>query len=119
MKLESCKQLIVWQRAIELVEEIYIATSKLPVSEQYGITSQMKRASVSIPSNVAEGHRRGTRKDFIHFLRIADGSCAELETQIIIASKLYENISFTKAVGLLSEVQKMLTVMIKKIEAKN
>ncbi len=117
MKIESFKELIVWQRAIELVKEIYQATNRLPLSERYGIVSQMRRAVVSIPSNIAEGHRRGTRKDFTQFLRIADGSSSELETQIIIASDLYSQADFSKLADLLKEVQRMLGTIIKKLNS--
>jgi four helix bundle protein len=84
MYVESFKHLIVWQRAIELVKEVYRITDGLPKSEMYGLVSQMRRSAVSIPSNIAEGKKRKTKNDFLHFLRIADGSAAELETQVII-----------------------------------
>ncbi len=76
----------------------------------------MRRASVAIPSNIAEGKKRKTKKDFLHFLRIADGSGAELETQIVIAKELYPRLDFNKVESLLSEIQKMLITMIKKFE---
>lgn len=117
MYIESFKQLTVWQRSIELVVEVYIATGKFPREELYGLVSQMRRASVAIPSNIAEGKKRKTRKNFLQFLHIADGSAAELETQIIISKKLYPEIEFLKAESLLEEVQKMLTSIIKKLEA--
>lgn len=116
MYIESFKQLIVWQKAINLVKEIYKATNSFPSSELYGLVSQMRRSAVSIPSNIAEGKKRKTRKDFIQFLRIADGSAAELETQVIISKDLYQAVDFSKAEALLQEVQKMLTAMIKKLE---
>ena len=116
MYIESFKQLTVWQRSIELVKEIYTITTKFPQSEIYGLISQMRRACVAIPSNIAEGKKRKTRKDFVQFLRIADGSAAELETQIIIAKDLYLRIDFSKAQSLLEEVQKMLITMINKLE---
>ena len=78
----------------------------------------MRRAVVSIPSNIAEGHKRRTLGEYVQFLGIADASTAELETQIIITKDLYKNIDFTKAESLLEEVQKMLIVMIKKLNAK-
>ena len=116
MYIESFKQLIVWQKAINLVKEIYKATNHFPNSELYGLVSQMRRSAVSIPSNIAEGKKRKTRKDFVQFLRIADGSASELETQIIISKDLYQTTDFSKAEVLLQEVQIMLTVMIKKLE---
>lgn len=118
MYLESFKQLTVWQRAMELVKETYLSTSHFPHSELYGLVNQMRRSAVSIPSNIAEGKKRKTTKDFLLFLRMADGSAAELETQTLMAKSLYTNIDFSRQEGLLAEVQKMLTVMIKKLEAK-
>lgn len=116
MYVESFKQLIVWQKAIKLVKEIYNVTDEFPKEELYGLTSQMRRAAVAIPSNIAEGKKRRTKKDFLQFLRVADGSAAELETQIIIARSLFPNINFLKAGLLLEEVQKMSISMIKKLE---
>ena len=117
MKLLSFKELIVWQRSIELTQEIYKASAQLPTKESFGLQSQMRRAAVSIASNIAEGKRRGTSKDFLQFLRIADGSSAELETQILITELVYPGLDFKKSKSLLAEVQKMLAVMIKKIRA--
>ncbi len=79
----------------------------------------MRKCAVSIPSNIAEGKKRKTKKDFVQFLRIADGSAAELETQIIIAKDLYPQVNYSKAELLLEEVQKMLITIIKKIENTN
>lgn len=109
-KLNSYKDLIVWQRAIELVVEVYILTNKFPREEIYGLTSQMKRAAVSISSNIAEGRRRGSRKDYHHFLVIAYGSGAELETQIEIAKRLPfgQNLNYIQVGSLLNEVMRML-----------
>lgn len=80
--INSYKDLIVWQKSMELVKSIYEMTANFPKEEIYGLISQMKRSSISIPSNIAEGKRRGTRKDYRQFLVIAYGSGAELETQI-------------------------------------
>lgn len=112
------KELIVWQRGVELVTEVYRVTSSFPKEEIYGLTSQMRRCAVSIPSNIAEGKKRGTAKDYMHFLRMADGSSAELETQIIIAKRLYETDDFEKVECLLDETQRMLTKILEKIVAK-
>ena len=116
MYIKSFKELIVWQKSILLVKEIYRTTDKMPKEELYGLVSQMRRCAVSIPSNIAEGKKRNTRKDFLKFLSISDGSAAELETQIIIAKDLFDGIDFYKTELLLEEVQKMLTVMIKKLK---
>jgi len=115
MYVRSFKELIVWQRSLELVIEIYKITNEFPQSEMFGLSSQMRRAAVAVPSNIAKGKKRSTKKDFIHFLRIADGSAAELETQMLIAKELYSNINYATAVQLLEETQKMLTTMIKKL----
>jgi len=109
----SFEKLIVWQKSLELVKEIYKITAKFPKEEVYGLTSQIKRSSVSIPSNIAEGAKRGSRKDFNQFLRIASGSTAELFTQIRIAKDLYKG-EYSKIDMLLEEVQKMLSAMINK-----
>ena len=82
------RDLIVWQRAMDFVERVYALTSTFPKEEIYGMTSQMRRAAVSIPSNIAEGAARGTTKELLHFLRIADGSLSELDTQIELAKRL-------------------------------
>ena len=87
-KIVSYKDLIVWQKAVDLTEAVYNLTSDFPVSEQYGLTSQMRRAAVSIASNIAEGKTRRTQKDFHNFLGIAFASGAELETQVVIAKRL-------------------------------
>jgi four helix bundle protein len=88
MMVHDYRDLIVWQKAIDLVEAIYQATAKFPREELYGLTIQIRRASVSIPSNVAEGHGRTSTRDFLHFLSISHGSLKEVETQIIIAERL-------------------------------
>ncbi len=116
MYIKSFKELIVWQRGVDLAKEVYSMTKNLPAKEAFGLQSQMCRAAVSIPSNIAEGHRRGTKKDFVHFLRIADGSAAELETQVLIAESVHRNIDSSRAKLLLEEVQKMLTSMIRKVD---
>lgn len=119
MKIESYKDLIVWQKSMDLVIEIYKITSAYPKSELYGLVSQTRRCVVSIPSNIAEGRRRGSRKDFRQFLIIAFGSGAELETQIQIVKRLPlgENINFKKVHSLLDEVMKMLNKMISSLQA--
>lgn len=114
-EIKSFKDLIVWQKAMDLTIEIYQMTKEFPQAEQYGLVSQMRRCAVSIPSNIAEGKRRGTRKDFVQFLRIADGSASELETQVLIASKLFSLQKIDRTQQLLGEVQRMLGGMLKKL----
>jgi four helix bundle protein len=118
MYIKSYKDLTVWQRSIELTKVVYGVTEKMPSSETYGLVSQMRRCAVSIPSNIAEGYRRHQLGDYVRFLSIADGSAAELETQLIIMKSVYEKINMKEAEALLEEVQKMLSVMIKKLSAK-
>ena len=115
MYLKSYKELIVWQKSIQLVTKIYKITNDFPKNE-LGISSQIQRASVSIPSNIAEGYSRKNLKEYIHFLHISFGSAAELETQLIISKNLYPKIDYKSAELLLEEIQKMLNVMIKKLE---
>lgn len=117
--LRDYKELLVWQRSIELVREVYKTTKMLPKDETYGISSQMRMAAVSIPSNIAEGQQRKSLKEFLQFLRISYGSAAELETQLIIAKEMYARINFSQAESLLKEVQKMLNSLIQKLELKN
>ena len=116
-KVQSYKDLIVWQKAMNLVVEIYAITEKFPQQELYVLTSQMRRAAVSIPSNIAEGRRRGTRKDYRQFLLIAYGSGSELETQIEIAKRLSlgKSADFSQADLHLDEVMRMLNVMVHKL----
>lgn len=115
MAVTSFKDLVVWQRGISLAKHTYLATSSLPKEEKYGLISQMRRCAVSIPSNIAEGKQRGTKKDFVQFLRISAGSAAELETQIILVSEIYPQSDFTSVSSDLEEVQKMLSTMISKL----
>ncbi|MES2087925.1 MAG: four helix bundle protein [Patescibacteria group bacterium] len=117
MTLSSFKELIVWQKGIELVKEIYKLTESFPKTETYGLTSQMRRSAVSIPSNIAEGYKRKNVKEYIQFLSIADGSAAELETQLIISKSIYKT-NFSIAENLLEEIQKMLITMIRKLNPK-
>ncbi len=118
MARKGYKDLIVWQKSIELVVAIYTLTEKLPKTETYGIISQMQRSAVSIPSNIAEGSKRSTQKDFAHFLSIACGSGGELETQIEIVRRLSfgEQLDYTKIEVLLDEVMKMLSSLISKLK---
>ncbi len=86
--IHSHKDLDVWKRSIAMVKDVYLITREFPVDEKYGIVQQMRRAAVSVPSNIAEGSGRNSDKEFIHFLSFAQGSLAELETQIIISKEL-------------------------------
>lgn len=116
MKINSYKHLIVWQKSIELVVEVYKLTKLFPKEEIFGIVSQMRRAVVSIPSNIAEGFGRKSIKEYRQFYSIAYGSALELETQLIISKQLKfaDEAEFVKSEGLLTEVIKMLYVMVYK-----
>lgn len=115
--MSSFKELIVWRKGIELCRLVYEITEDFPIKEQFNLTSQIRRCAVSIPSNIAEGQKRGSGKEFKQFLRIAYGSGAEIETQLIIASEVgYINQEkLTKITSLLTEIMKILNVMIQKI----
>ena len=115
IKTTSYRDLIVWQKAMNLVTKIYTVTTKFPKTEIYGLTSQIRRCVVTIPSNIAEGRSRGSRLDYRRFLIIAYASGAELETQIKISKKLYfnKNLDFEMIDGLLNEIMRMLNKMIK------
>lgn len=117
MRLQNYKELKVWQRSIELVKEVYKIAKLLPAKEQYILCSQMLRAAISIPANIAEGWGRNHKLELIRFLNIAYGSSTELETHLIIAKSEYTGIDFTKAESLNLEVQKMLTVLVSKMKS--
>jgi len=87
MKVKSYKELNIWKKGIEIAERVYVITENFPQTELYGLTSQMQRSAISIPSNIAEGFARGHTAEYKQFLRIALGSCAELDTQLIIAHR--------------------------------
>lgn len=113
-RLLSYKDLIVWQKAVELVEAVYKLTSQFPNEEKFAIVSQLRRAAVSVPSNIAEGYGRRSKKEYLQFFSIAYGSSLELETQLIISKKLKfaSEQAFKEAETPLEEVKKMLYTMI-------
>ena len=113
------KQLIVWQKSFALAVKIYKNTEGFPSSEKFGLQSQMRRAVISISSNIAEGSKRGTTKDYLSFLRISYGSGAELETQLLLSKELgyIQEKPFIILEKDLEEIQKMLNTMIQKMTA--
>ena len=119
-KIKNFQDLRIWQIGIEVVKDIYILTKKFPKEELYGLTSQMRRSAVSIPSNIAEGFRRYHNKEYKQFLYIALGSCAELETQIIIANELdYINeINKTELIEKIKYICRMTVKLINKLQSK-
>ena len=104
MAAQSYKNLTAWQKAIDLVKEVYKITDHFPKTEQYILISQVLRSAISVPSNIAEGYRRRHRLEYIHFLSISIASAAELETQLIIAKDRYAKIDYSKAEKLLNEI---------------
>ena len=118
-KIRTYKDLIVWQKAVELVVAVYEVTGAFPDSEKFGLVNQLRRAAVSVPSNIAEGYGRGSTNDYLRFLKIAAGSCNEIETQIEIAHRLeYMTIVHYKTLcENIKEINKMLATVIRKITA--
>jgi four helix bundle protein len=106
----------VWQESIKLVTKIYDLTKGFSAEEMYGLTSQMRRSAVSIPSNIAEGAARGSKKEWIHFLRISRGSLCELETQIIICKKLNYIENIDNVVLELQKISGLLGGLIKSLK---
>jgi four helix bundle protein len=117
MRSKGYKDLIVWRKSLKLVNEVYLLANKFQKDELYGLGSQIKRAAVSIPSNIAEGSKKNSKKDFKRFLEMAYGSGSELETQIEILKSLDfgKDLDYSKVDSLLDEVMKMLNVLIKKV----
>jgi four helix bundle protein len=115
--VQSYRELIVWQKGMEVVAEVYRLTRGFPREELYGLTQQVRRAAVSIPSNIAEGQARDSTAELRRFLSIAQGSRAEVETQILIAIRLgYTNETNARtAMSLLDELQKMLAKLINRL----
>jgi len=118
MKSTDYKDLVVWQKSVDLAIWVYEMTRTFPKEEIYGITSQMRRAAVSVSSNIAEGQSRQHRAEFIQFLYIAKGSLAELETQLIIAKKLdyLAEESALAGTSRLAEVHRLLVPLIRKLK---
>jgi four helix bundle protein len=112
-KLKSYKDLVIWRKSLTLVKLVYELTRSFPSDEKFGLISQMRRAAVSVPSNLAEGHARNTTGEFIQFISHAEGSLAELETQTILAMEL-DLCSARKAqpiLDLIGEIQKMANAL--------
>jgi four helix bundle protein len=116
--IKTHHDLLVWQKGLTLAQFVYAESKVLPREELYGLTSQFRRAAVSIPSNIAEGSRRHGTKDLIHFLRVADGSAAGLETQLLLAQEIY-GAKFEASHPLVMEVQKMLSALIRSLSRRS
>lgn len=113
---QGFKSLLVWQKSMALAKAVYKLSQLLPARESFGIQSQIQRAAVSVPSNIAEGSRRTTRKEYVHFLDIAYGSLGELESQLLIIQEIYPKASTAPVLDQLDEVSRMLYGLIKKLK---
>ena len=120
MAIDSHHDLQVWQKAIDLVVECYRRTRGFPENERYGLTSQLQRAAVSIPANIAEGHGRGSTKSFINFLWIANGSLKELDTHLTLALRLQyvKESQLQPALRLVDEVGRMIVGLRRSLECR-
>lgn len=119
-EIKSYKDLLIWQKGIKIVTLVYRLVKSFPQEELYTLTSQLKRASVSIPSNIAEGYGRNTDKSFSHFLDISRGSLLEIETQILIAKELgfvIDEILFKEILNQIEEESKMINAFSKTLKA--
>ncbi len=119
--MQTYRDLIVWQKAIDLVVNLYKESELLPKEENYGLTSQIRRSIVSVPSNIAEGYGRNSTNDYLRFLHIASGSLYEFQTQLTICNRLnYMSDKVYKSLYSLSfELEKMLSSLITKIKSSN
>ena len=120
MSISSFRELRVWQLGMELTEKVYCLTADFPKSETYGLSSQMRRSAVSIPSNLAEGHGRNSTKEFLQFIAIAFGSICELETQILLSYrfKYIETNDLETTLALLTETSKTIRGLQKALKAR-
>ena len=116
-EIKSYRDLIVWQKSMTLVKKIYEVSRQFPDTERYGLSSQIKRASISIPSNIAEGYGRNTTSDYLRFLRMSIGSLYELRTQLEIAwnENYLAKPGYNTCCELCDEMERMLVVMVRKI----
>ncbi|KAB2662972.1 four helix bundle protein [Brucella tritici] len=117
MAINSYRDILVWQQAMELVTAIYKSTETWPKEEIYGLTSQVRRAAVSVPANIAEGYGRDTRGSYQQFLRIAQGSLKEVETHLLIAERLgfIESAKMGPIMAMSESVGKLLRLLIRKL----
>lgn len=117
--IKDFKDLLIWQKGMLIAEQCYLLTKKFPREETYGMTSQIRRASVSIPANISEGYGRNSKGDYIRFLNIAKGSVNELETHLLLSEKLklchLRDVEST--IYLLQEERKMIISLIKKLSS--
>ena len=121
MTVEGYRELIVWQKAMDLVEAVYRTTANFPKEQLYGLTSQIRRAAISVPSNIAEGQGRTTTRDFLYFLSIANGSLKEVETQTLIAERLgfLDNSKASTLIALTTEVGRLTSGLRNSLKRKD
>ncbi len=115
---KSYRDLLIWQRSFNLTKRVYELTASLPGDEQFGLISQMRRCSVSIPSNIAEGQQRNSDKEFVQFLGIAKGSLAELETQLLLTKDIYAK-DVDEELATIVEIQRMINTLVKNLRAQS
>ena len=115
--MNGYRSLLVWKKAMQLAEEIYSVIKLLPKDELFGLSAQLRRAAVSVPSNIAEGNGRSSKKDYMHFLNIARGSVYEIETQLLLGVELhfFNEPQTEKAMDLCEEISKMLNSLIRSL----
>jgi four helix bundle protein len=120
MGISSFRELRAWQLGMDLTERIYLLTDSFPKTETYGLTSQIRRSAISVPSNLAEGHGRDSTKEFLHFIAIAFGSICELETQILLSNRLkyIANDDVEKTLAALTETSKTIRGLQKALKLK-
>jgi len=120
-RAQSYKDLIVWQKGISLAKIVYRLTQGFPSAERFGLVAQMRPAAISIPSNIAEGQARHTTGEFIQFISHAEGSVAELDTQLILSTelKLFHAQNADSAFGLIGELRRMLNAQRRKLAARD
>ena len=116
--IQSFRDLKVWQHSIELAEQSYLIAGLLPPHERHGLANQIRRCCISIPANIAEGHGRLHRADYIRYLSIARGSLSELQTLLLLTSRLYRS-DISAAAPLATETARMLNVLIRRLRAPN
>jgi four helix bundle protein len=119
--IRSYRDLFAWQKAVELSLELYRLTAAFPVAERFGLVSQLRRASVSVASNIAEGYGRGTTADYVRFLRAARGSLYEIDTQTLIAARLQylDDITYQSVHERVTECSRILAALIRSLEEKD
>lgn len=118
-KVQTYKELIVWQKSMDMTVMLYSLLKKLPKVETYALGDQMRRAAISIPSNIAEGYGRNTKKEYLQFLYIANGSVCELETQLTLCVRVnyFTETEIQPIMSLLSEIGKIIITITKKINS--